>query len=236
MTNGSGKAAHDGVRPYFERTAEDFDRLYAEERQNALMRWLNGRFRCDIAERFLLTMEHARATAPNSVLDVGCGSGRYLAALSQLGIRRLVGIDLSANMLELAKAQVCDTGAEVELIAGDLADWSTDERFDLVIAMGLFDYAGDPLAFLKKMRTLCRHSAIASFPSRHWFRTPVRKFRYRWRRCPVEFFRADQVEHLGRDAGFARVELRKIPGAGMDFVATFWVRSAETDSLTPLVS
>ena len=33
-----------------------------------------------------------------------------------------------------------------------------------------------------------RETAQASFPSRHWFRTPVRSVRYKLRNCPVFFF------------------------------------------------
>ena len=37
-------------------------------------------------------------------LDAGCGGGRYLVALSKLGVKDVVGIDISKAAVEAAKA------------------------------------------------------------------------------------------------------------------------------------
>lgn len=212
----------DLVQAYFERSAENFDRLYAPERQSALMRWVNGRFRRDIAERFLLTLKLAEETRSQSVLDVGCGSGRYLSALASLGVKRLIGVDLSSAMIDLARKETGEcTGAEIDLIQTDFQTWTTTEAFDLLVGMGLFDYADNPLALLTKMRSLTRGAAIASFPSRHWLRTPIRRLRYLFKRCPAYFYGEDEIRTLGNDAGFASTEITKIRGAGMDYVVIF---------------
>jgi SAM-dependent methyltransferase len=211
------------VRAYFERAAATFDRLYAEERQGPLMRRLNRRFRSDIARRFVMALQHAQAINADSVLDVGCGSGRYLCALAGIGVGRLVGIDVSEPMLELARAHLRETPASrVDLVHGEFMGWATEERFDLVVAMGFFDYQSDPAAALRRMRELSRHSIMASFPSVHWFRTPFRRFRYLWKRCPVHFYRRAQVAEFGRLIGATRTEIAEIPGGGMDYVTTFW--------------
>ncbi len=64
-----------------------------------------------------------------------------------------------------------------------------------------------------------RQSAAVSFPSRHFLRTPLRKLRYRLRNCPVYFYDEPQIRRLGAEAGFSRVDVYKIPGAGMDYHA-----------------
>jgi 2-polyprenyl-3-methyl-5-hydroxy-6-metoxy-1,4-benzoquinol methylase len=213
----------DAVQAYFERAAGDFDRLYAQQRQTALMRWINRRFRRDIAERFLMTCDLAEQLRPESVLDVGCGSGRYLSALASMGVKRLVGVDVSTAMIELAQQEMEGRpGAQVDLVQTEFLDWETDEQFDLVVAMGLYDYIANPAVMLARMRSLARQAVIVSFPSRHWFRTPVRRFRYFLKRCPVRFFDEDEIQPLGREAGFARTDVTKIRGAGMDYVAIFW--------------
>ena len=213
-----------GVQAYFERAAEDFDLLYAPHRQGAVMRWVNRHFRSDIAARFLETLELAERIAPQSVLDVGCGSGRYLSALAAGGVKRLVGIDVSDAMIELAR---CETeglsGADVELVRSDFLPWKTKETFDLIVAMGLYDYVADPLRMLKRMRALTQDAVIVSFPSRHWLRTPIRRIRYFLKKCPVYFYDRPAIESLGRDAGFATTEVAKIDRAGMDYVAVFRV-------------
>ena len=62
---------------------------------------------------------------------------------------------------------------------------------------------------------------IASFPSISWYRTPIRKVRYVIKRCPVYFYRREQIEQLGKAAGFAQTDISKIDGAGQDYFATF---------------
>jgi len=74
---------------------------------------------------------------PISVLDLGCGTGRYFPALSQA--RELVGIDASESMLERARAAAAShTAATVTLIRGDLETCRFEPgRFDLVYAVGV---------------------------------------------------------------------------------------------------
>jgi len=89
--------------------------------------------------------------------------------------------------------------------------------------LGFFDYVKDARSVLEKIRALSRGSVMASFPSRHWLRTPLRRIRYRLKNCPVYFYGEDQIERLGRETGLARTNLTKVRGAGMDYIATFWV-------------
>ncbi|HUE44657.1 MAG TPA: hypothetical protein VMO81_00240 [Aestuariivirgaceae bacterium] len=89
--------------------------------------------------------------------------------------------------------------------------------------MGVFDYVEHPAVLLKKLRGLVTHSAMVSFPSRSFYRTPIRRLRYRLKRCPVYFYDAKTIENLAAEAGFARMQLIKIRGAGMDSVSTFFV-------------
>ncbi len=216
----------DNVRDYFTRAAATFDSLYAEREMGSLERAINRRFRRDIYERFLLTMEHVRKYQLKSALDIGCGSGRYLVGLLDAGLDRVVGIDLSPGMIELARAHIRDvdgaTGSR-ELVTGDFLEYQTDERFGVAIAQGVFDYVSDPLTFLKKMKVATTHSVIASFPSISVYRTPIRKLRYRIKRCPVYFYDRSRIEGLASGAGFARHEIVKIKGAGQDYVVTFFV-------------
>jgi predicted TPR repeat methyltransferase len=75
-----------------------------------------------------------------SVLDLGCGTGLAGEALRPLA-SRLVGVDLSAEML--AKAR--DRNIYDELAVGELTQWlaSTRQFFDLIIACDTFIYFGD---------------------------------------------------------------------------------------------
>lgn len=212
------------VTDYFTRSAEAFDSLYGETTQHPLMRWVNSRFRSDIYERFARSLAHVKRYGLESCLDVGCGSGRYARALAELGLTRIVGVDVSPTMIELARqhtAGVARAGQEVRFVLSDFESYPDDERYDVVMAMGFFDYVRDPIPVLRKMRGLAGHSVIASFPSYHVYRTPIRALRYAIKRCPVYFYDDRHARALGVAAGFASTEVQKIPGAGMDYFVTF---------------
>lgn len=70
-----------------------------------------------------------------TVLDLCCGTGQLAAHFLQQGYR-VVGIDLSEPMLELAREntrQYLDSG-QAKLINADVADFSLDEKFGLVVS------------------------------------------------------------------------------------------------------
>jgi len=76
---------------------------------------------------------------PIKALDIGCGTGRYFAALSQ--VRELVGLDASAAMLEQARRPIgADrlTATEITLVNADLDTVELDrDRFDLIYSIGV---------------------------------------------------------------------------------------------------
>jgi 2-polyprenyl-3-methyl-5-hydroxy-6-metoxy-1,4-benzoquinol methylase len=214
----------DDVAQYFTRSATTFDALYSQEKLPSLVRFLNRRFRRDIYERFTLTTNHIRKHNLKTILDVGCGPGRYAHALAQAGATRIVGLDVSEKMIELATARnsaLNALGCSVAFVCSDFMEFRTNETFDTVLAMGFFDYVKDALPALNRMRPLATHSVIASFPSISWYRTPARKLRYYFKGCPVYFYKRSDIESLGVRAGFSSVAIRKIEGAGQDYFATF---------------
>jgi SAM-dependent methyltransferase len=71
------------------------------------------------------------------ILDVGCGTGRLIGTLLELGARpdRLVGIDLVADHIEIARRSYPD----VSLICGDAEDLEVPPgSFDVVVASTVF--------------------------------------------------------------------------------------------------
>lgn len=210
------------VREYFTRSAVTFDSLYSEQEMTPLVRFINRKFRRDIYERFLRTMEHVRKHEVKSVLDIGCGSGRYAVGLAESGAQRIVGVDFSSNMINLAvEATKNIEGAEgiFEFACCDFMKFQTEERFDVVIAMGVFDYIKAPVPFLKKMCSFSNHSVLISFPSVSFYRTPIRKVRYYFKRCPLYFYKRNQIHSICSEAGFSEIHVDKIRGAGMDYFA-----------------
>jgi len=213
------------IRHYFVKSAESFDSLYSEEKANWLMNYINHKFRRDIYERFLLSLNHFDKYKTESILDVGCGSGRYESSLSSFKIKKITGLDCSQRMIELARTNI-KQHQELELktnfLCYDFEEYQSDETYDVVIAMGFFDYIKAPVNFLKKMSKLSNHSVIASFPSISFYRTPIRKIRYFFKNCPVYFYDIKMLEEFSKTAGFSRVDITKIKGAGMDYFVAFY--------------
>lgn len=87
-------------------------------------------------ERLVQGLRGARAAA---ALDLGCGTGLCGPLLRPLA-ERLDGVDLSARMVERARAG----GAYDDVVQADIADYlrTTQRRYDLVVAADVFIYVG----------------------------------------------------------------------------------------------
>ncbi|MGC9964499.1 MAG: class I SAM-dependent methyltransferase [Syntrophobacteraceae bacterium] len=212
------------VRQYFDVASVAFDSLYSENEQKPFMRFVNRTFRKDIYGRFLLSMNYIIDTGMGSALDVGCGSGRYAYALAKAGIKRIVALDMSSKMIELARRNTSDIDTNFvscNFVCSDFMNFETSERFDVVLAMGVFDYVAEPVVFLRKMKSLANHSVIVSFPSRSFYRTPLRKVRYYFKNCPLHFYDRHSIARLGLESGFSDTCMVKIKGSGMDYFVVF---------------
>src|SRR5215467_13756466 len=127
------------IEQYFTRSASGFDSLYWEEGISSAMRLVNRKFRRDLYERFRLSLEHVDKYKPRTVLDVGCGSGRYEPGLARLGVQSVVGIDVSPGMIQLAKglnARLAGSSCQLNFVNEDFMNFQVSESFDVVIAMG----------------------------------------------------------------------------------------------------
>lgn len=85
---------------------------------------------------------------PNTVLDLGCGTGRALAAVAAARPRaRLWGVDLSPFMLARAGARLVSAGGRLTLVHGDAVRLPWQEgTFDVVVATHLFGHMPGPAA------------------------------------------------------------------------------------------
>jgi 2-polyprenyl-3-methyl-5-hydroxy-6-metoxy-1,4-benzoquinol methylase len=202
---------------FFDRFSETFDTLYDGQR-GPLMRWLDRNFRSDMYIRFEETFRVFGDLKDRGVLDIGCGSGPYVLEAFHRGAAHVTAVDPAPGMLALVRnrLEIAEFAQRCELVEGLFPGVSLRQH-DMVIVMGVMDYVADAAGFLAALRPLVGSKAALSFPSKHWFRTPFRKIRYRLRRCPVYFYDEPQIRDLCRNAGFSRTRVFKIPGAGMDY-------------------
>ena len=68
------------------------------------------------------------------VLDFGCGTGIYCRQMKSLGASRVTGIDVSADMLRVAKSQEKEGCTVIEYHQQDVFKWVPDHCYDLVFA------------------------------------------------------------------------------------------------------
>ncbi len=202
------------VKTYFERTADNFDALY-ENRRNLSYRF-NQLFRKGLFQRIEKTTESFAGMENFTVLDVGCGSGRNSALFAEQGARRVVGIDFSAPMLHLAReyTRAKHVAERCEFIQADFLEYRFKETFDVVVALGVFDYVADPVRVLGRMAELANEKVVASFPGVSPVRAPLRKMRYAMRGCPVYFYTGARLRQICDDARLSNFRVDKLASSG----------------------
>lgn len=86
-----------------------------------------------------------------SVLDIACGEGFYTRMLRQRGAARVVGVDLSQGMVDLARKQEAEHQLGIEYQVGDARKLAFAAEFDLVIAAYLLNYSRERA----ELRAMC---------------------------------------------------------------------------------
>ncbi|HKZ12410.1 MAG TPA: class I SAM-dependent methyltransferase [Solirubrobacterales bacterium] len=66
------------------------------------------------------------------VLDLACGSGRHSLELRRRG-HQVVGADISADLIEIARRDAGEAGLDVEFVEADLRELDFEAEFDLVL-------------------------------------------------------------------------------------------------------
>jgi len=141
---------------YADRYRAHDDRIRGGELVTRFSNWLRA-----VCERF---------TPPIDALDLGCGTGRYFHALR--GVRRLVGIDVSAPMLERALMPVDGATVAIEsiqLIQGDFIQHVFEPcEFDLVYSIGvLAEHSPFDEAVAGRVRTWLKPGGRFAFTAVH---------------------------------------------------------------------
>jgi ubiquinone/menaquinone biosynthesis C-methylase UbiE len=98
-------------------------------------------------------IELARPAAHESALDVACGWGFVTLAVAPL-VRSAIGIDLTPEMVELAKKLAAGSSiSNADFEVGDAEDLPFKAgTFDLVLCRAAFDHLGDPERALREMK------------------------------------------------------------------------------------
>jgi SAM-dependent methyltransferase len=109
---------------------------------------------CDLIEKII--QEHCK-TPVNSILDLGCGTGNHSIRLAQRGYQ-ITGVDLSEDMLEIARNKALKTGLNCDFFHSDLREFSDHKKYDVIIMMfAVLGYQIENIDVLKALNTVRKH-------------------------------------------------------------------------------
>ena len=200
-----------GAIDYFDRRIDDFDSIYNAEK-GGLRGWIDRTLRASVRQRLTLAFEKLGDLHGKSVLDIGCGTGRYMFEAVRHGSSDVIGIDAAVGAIESAQKLADKLGysEKVKFLQADFMDYDPGRKFDILFAVGYFDYILDPALHLQKMRNIGSDVLYASFPKVWHPMTPVRKTRLALNGCPVRFYSQGKIQRLATDAGWTNFEILSV--------------------------
>jgi len=133
--------------------------------------WLNSAYvgSQSLAQmRLSIVKELTMVIRPSSIIDIGCGDGRFLSEL--LHINRRLGIDFSESMLNLASSQY----PQITFVHVDLENKESDEFFqsldkmEMITMLGVIHYLDSPVNAVNRVRSCAKPGAfwVISFRNR----------------------------------------------------------------------
>jgi SAM-dependent methyltransferase len=84
------------------------------------------------------------------VIDFGCGEGSEAVEMAVRGAKRVIGIDIREDILQLARQKAISAGVQNTCFFVS----STQELADIVVSVDAFEHFGDPAGILQIMSTL----------------------------------------------------------------------------------
>jgi ubiquinone/menaquinone biosynthesis C-methylase UbiE len=173
--------------------------------------------------------ELIRRAAPQDgehILDLACGTGAVTQELIDSGISpgSLTGVDMSADMLEVAGNKADTNGFEAEWIEADAAHLPfTDGRFDLAFCQQALQFFPDRLGALRELhRVMASGGRIAFCVSQELSRNPLLQSQASTLdkhvgaeaggavRAICGLSDADEIRELFEGAGFSNIRLDSV--------------------------
>ena len=123
--------------------------------------------------------------AEGEVLEIGIGSGLNLSFYDPAKVRRIVGVDPSADMQKLARQRAEQISIPVEMIALELGQiQAEDARFDSIVCTFTLCTIPDAVAALREMRRVLKPGGMLLF-SEHGLAPDASVVRWQNRLTPV---------------------------------------------------
>ena len=128
----------------------------------------------------------ARVRAGERVLDIGCGMGAMAYDVAEKAGAHVVGIDLNADNIALARERYVHPRVEYRI--GDALQELPNGSFDVVILSNILEHLPERPAFLRRVQEVARPSRfLIRVPlfERHWNVPLKRELGVEWRLDPT---------------------------------------------------
>lgn len=128
-----------------------------------------------------------------AVLDLACGTGIFTRVFRRWGAARVLGVDISEDMVRVARAHEADNPLGVEYVVGDVAALGDLGQFDCAVGVYLLGYASSRAAIVQMGQGIARNLKpgarfITYFVSPDLARTPGY-----YRRYGIDFFVEEDI-------------------------------------------
>lgn len=163
-----------------------------------------------------------------SALDLACGDGFFTRILAGMNPSKLVGMDISKELIKKAieKEQVEKQG--ITYFAGDVMAMDLQQKFDVITAVYLLNYAETKSDLLRMCKAVSLHLAdngrfctITTYPSLE----PMVDFEYERR-----FTNADGSDYF-IDGSRIKCEMREKGKSSFEFINYYWSRETYEECL-----
>jgi arsenite methyltransferase len=151
-----------------------------------------------------------------TVLDLGSGAGAdVLISARRVGrTGKAIGLDMTDEMLELARANAAQAGVEnVEFVKGYLEAMPlADETVDVVISNCVINLSGDKPRVIREAARVLRPGgrfAVSDVIADEDMDDATRADMAAWTGCVAGALTRAEFEHLLTDAGFTGIEIRE---------------------------
>ncbi|OEC88354.1 MULTISPECIES: class I SAM-dependent methyltransferase [Methanobacterium] len=180
----------------FNQQAENYDAGYYGKHANAL---------------YNTVLQKLNQFSFNKLLDVGCGTGNLLSLISSKYEVQIVGIDLSPEMLNIARNKLDET-ADLRLCDSESLPFN-DNSFDMVICTDSFHHYPNPANVLAEVKRVLKAGGnfIIADP---WLATPFRQFANIFmpfnKDGDIKIYGESEIRKLLENAGFNTVEWEQL--------------------------
>ena len=213
MENSSVDNTTKDVKTFFDGYATSFDSIYGHTSKRSLIdKLMDKLFRQVMMKRFEEVLVNTKSEQIQTILDIGCGPGHYCVEFLKQG-KEVLGIDISANMLEIARqhtSTINDDATKVEFVSGDYTELTLSKKYDAACLMGFFDYIKTPIDILTKLKEDVNKEIYMSFPQAGGILAWQRKIRYSIKNCPLYYYSQNDVKDLLKRAGLDNFEIKDL--------------------------